>query len=443
MKPNDATMPDVDFFLELVPRQCHLQEYEHIQVPVFELAGDFIAYASPESTYAVTKNLMDGARESILIGIYDFTAKHMRDTVVAAMRRGVKVSLMLDLDNRSGEPELWEDLIGQGSEGVAAPSCASNHARYFPSCHEKVIVIDDTWTLVQSGNYSDASIPKNEKDGGDPDSFVPGNRDMGVAIKSESLAAFFAQVLHSDMQLELNASAVELPKEETFPGVEQLAEWFLEARKPPRLPPKLFPSRLFKPEKSVRVVPVLSPDNYMDVIPDFLASATKSIYIEQQYIRGYQPQIRELLSAIRTAMDKKPDLEVRIVLAWPYKPRSDKEIKSIQALEEFGLTLSSHVRFLNRRHFVHCHNKLIIVDREVVLVSSQNWSDFAVTKNREAGVLLYYPQMARYYTTIFNVDWRTGRKTFVKEVKPEFVSGVEAVETGTAVPVSLGDYIEV
>lgn len=438
METSNLTLSDMDLVLEALPG-CKLQEYTKINVPEFEIAGDFIAYASPESTYAVTKKLVDEAESSILIGIYDFTASYMRDILVAAMdSRDVKVSVMLDLDKRKAKAEynLWGELLQEGITGVTAPSCGNEHkdARYFHSCHEKVIVIDDIWTLVQSGNHTYASIPKNETDGGDPSHFVSGNRDMGVAIKSEALAEFFTQILHSDMKLELEASAVEGIQEDTVPSV----EGFLEAARPTKLPPKLFPSKLFKPQKSVKVIPVLSPDNYMKVMPSFLASATKSIYIEQQYILD-QSDIRKLLSAIRTAMDKNPGLDVRIVLA---RPSSDKAKKSIGALEEdFGLALGTNIRFLNPRYFVHCHNKLIIVDRQSVLVSSQNWSNYAVAGNREAGVLLYYPQMARYYAAIFNVDWRTGRKTFGKLAKPDFVPELVAMDAGSAVPVSLGDYV--
>jgi phosphatidylserine/phosphatidylglycerophosphate/cardiolipin synthase-like enzyme len=435
-------IPSPRFSLELVPRQCRLQEYRPLEMPSFQLDGEFIAYASPESTYAVTRRLMDGATRSILIGIYDFTAAHVRDTLIAAMRRGVRVSLMLDLDGRKGESEVWEKLLRAGVEGVPAPSCASDHARYFPSCHEKVIVIDDTWTLVQSGNYSDASIPRNEKDGGDPDdphSFVPGNRDMGIAIRSEPLAAFFTQVLRSDMQLELDAAAIELLQEERAAPVEGL----LEAARPPRQPPALFPSRLFRPRRPVEVVPVLSPDNYMEVIPDFLASASHSIYIEQQYIRGHQPEIGRLLAAIRAARERNRRLNVRIVLAQPYSSDVDQERRSLEKLEEFGLRLGNQIRFLNPRYFVHCHNKLIIVDQRAVLVSSQNWSDFAVSKNREAGLLIRYSPLARYYASIFRVDWETGLRTLPGPEELPFLAGREAMAAGDVLPVSLGDYVEV
>jgi hypothetical protein len=62
--------------IELVGRGCKLAEYQPIEkVPSFEISGDLIAFASPDSTYAVTKKLLDGAKKSILIGIYDFTAE--------------------------------------------------------------------------------------------------------------------------------------------------------------------------------------------------------------------------------------------------------------------------------------------------------------------------------------------------------------------------------
>ena len=427
-----------DLPLELVPRRCTTQNYQPVQVPSFQMRAEFIAYASPESTYAVTRQLIKSAQQSILIGIYDFTARHMRDLLLDALQRGVQVSLMVDLDNLKGENELYAALVGAGVDGVPAPSCASRHARYFPSCHEKVIVIDGLWTLVQSGNYTDHSIPENEPDGGDPGHFHKGNRDMGVAVRSAPLATFFSSVLRSDMQLEIDASleeglALEVPPAPRF---------FLEAPRPPRLPPELFPSRRYRPRRELRVVPVLSPDNYMAVIPDFLAAARQSIYIEQQYIRADQPQIRRLLAAISAARQRNPRLNVRIVLARPIGSDLTKEKRNLQELESFGLGLGSHIRYLNPQYFLHCHNKLIVIDRQAVLVSSQNWSGFAVTQNREAGLVLYAPALARYYAKIFGLDWETGMQSLERETPLEIPAGLEAALL-EMLPVSLGDYMEV
>ena len=424
--------------LRLIPRQCRLQVYTPQPVPAFAIADQFIAYASPEATFAVTRRLLARAARTIRIGIYDFTAPYMRDLLVAAIRRGVQVSLMLDLDQRKGEPELWADLLAQGCVGVPAPSCASAEARYFPSCHEKVIVIDDAWTLVQSGNYSEASIPHNTADGGDPTQFVPGNRDMGLAVHSAPLAAFFTQVLEGDMQLELTAVGGRgLPEQPLAEAGVALA-----AARPPQIPPTRFPSRRFRPRRPILVQPVLSPDNYMQVIPDLLATATRSIAIEQQYIRGAQPAIRTLLTAIRAVRTQRPDLQVRIVLARPYGA-PDPADADLTALAEFDLRLGAHVRYLNPAYFVHCHNKLLIVDGCRVLVSSQNWSDFAVTRNREAGLLVNYAPLARYYQTIFDLDWATGLQGVVAVPRATLHETSAAQDTEALVPLSLGDYVEV
>ncbi len=422
------------FVPEIVGRQCALSPVKILKVAPFVIKGKFIAYASPESTFAVTKSLLDSATKSILIGIYDFTAGYMKELLFKAMQRGVKVSLMLDLDNRSGETPLFDDLVRHGCEGVPAPSCASQHAHFFASSHEKVIVIDDTWTLVQSGNYSVASIPLNEQDGGNRNDFSFGNRDMGVAVKSKQLAKFFTKVLRADMKLELDATGLQALAD----GMADLAAVEAFGAKPTEPAPTLFASKGFDPKKSVRVTPILSPDNYTKVVPDFLKSATRSIDIEQQYIRTGQPLIEKLLASIRKAMDEHPHLKVRIVLA---RPADDKGVKEIKELSKFGLKAGTHIRLLSPKHFVHCHNKLIIVDKTSVLVSSQNWSDFAVSKNREAGLLMEYPEIAKYYANIFQVDWDTGLKAISLSMPEVFAP--EALATGKVIPLNWGDYAKV
>jgi phosphatidylserine/phosphatidylglycerophosphate/cardiolipin synthase-like enzyme len=415
--------------MELLPRNCKTQAYEPFAVPSFHFSADFIAYASPDSTYTVTRDLFENAQRSILIGIYDFTAEPVADLLLAAVQRDVKVTVMVDLDGIKGETALWEKMKQNGIECVPAPSCASRNARYFPSCHEKVIVIDDTWTLIQSGNYTLASIPKNQTG----QNFIPGNRDMGIAVRSVPLAVFFAKILCGDIQLELDASISELPD---LP--ELLAEEiFFEAPMPTKIPPRIFPKLAYEPGGPVRVIPVISPENYMKVVPEFLASARQSIFIEQQYIRANQPQIRKLLEEIAGARDRNPKLNVQIILATPFPADIDREKANLQELENFGLKLGTNIRYLNPKYFVHCHNKLIIADRKTVLIGSQNWSETAVLENREAGLLLYVPPLARYYASIFKVDWETGLQSL--ELSSEAVHRPK----GGSMPISRGDYVEV
>lgn len=409
-------------------KACKLQEYTSIKVPSFDITGRIHAFASPDSTYFITKKLFRAAKKSILIGIYDFTAEHIYSCIIDAIDRGVSVSLMLDLEGEK-ETQMFKKLKKDGVECVPAPACTSQNARYFASSHEKVIVIDNKWTIVQSGNYSNNSCPFNELDGDASEGFKTGNRDMGIAIESAPLARFFTGVLKSDMKLQLTA-----PHLEGFVSPALDKDFLIEA--PKRMPDPLFPSRLFNPDDAIEIQPVLSPDNYMDVVEAWLKTAKKSIRIEQQYIRVNQPNIQRLLKAI-------PDgVKVQIIIARPIG--ADNVPKTMNEMSTLENTYGFDVRLLSKQ-FVHCHNKLIVVDGSSVLISSQNWSDFAVTKNREAGVIVYDKEIAKYYQKIFDADWTMSDEPIEEAVSLSPVLNLEAfgAQPGRFVRIDAGDVQEV
>jgi phosphatidylserine/phosphatidylglycerophosphate/cardiolipin synthase-like enzyme len=420
---------------EMVGRNCHLQPYTPRDIPSIRISSDVIAYASPDSTFAVTKELFDKAKKSILIGIYDFSAPYMRQLLLDAMARKVSVTLMLDVDS-ADEQTLLDDLIQMGAIGVCAPSCANKSVRVFSSSHEKVIVIDGTWTLIQSGNYSVNSIPLNVVDGGTASDFKTGNRDTGLAVRSAPLARLFTEILTSDIAL-VDATPEMLPEQPP-------QDAFLIEKAPTHIPSKLFPSKRFQLTAALRVQPVVSPDNYMAVVPDLLRAATTSVLIEQQYIRASQPNIGELLAALDEARKANPRLDIRIVLGKVFAksdlPAERANLKKLA--QDHDLKLGDNIRYVNTDQLVHCHNKMVLVDGRAVLVSSQNWSDSAVTKNREAGLWVPDPDIAAYFTAIFETDWRAAFRT-----PEEGVTGAtatpESVADGGFVQVAPGDYRDV
>ena len=267
---------------------------------------------------------------------------------------------------------------------------------------------------------------------------------MGVAIHSPELCAFFTKVLRKDIKLELGPGGLESVTAATARSFKALE--MVEAV-PKLLPSKLFPSKSFKPTSAIRVTPVLTPDNYMSVVPGFLAAAKKSIFIEQQYIHSFDKPVFELLTAIGTAMDNNPDLDVRIILGKIFpdkkggmKAAVEKETENLENIRKnFKLRLGPNIRFIDTKRFVHCHNKLIVVDNEAVLVSSQNWSRPAVLENRESGLLMRFPAIARYYAEIFEADWKTAFKKLTP-TGPEAVA-LEAVAKGNLMEVNFGDYV--
>lgn len=213
---------------------------------------------------------------------------------------------------------------------------------------------------------------------------------MGIIFESKPLARFFTKVLRDDMKLQLEGMGLE-----GFERAPIANDFLIEA--PKNIPDPLFPSKEFNPEEGIKIQPVLTPDNYISEVAELLRSATKSIRIEQQYIRVEHDHIKNLLACIPGG------ITVQIILAQPIG-----DAKSIaRTMNEFDV-LQNHysydVRFLSKQ-FTHCHNKLIIVDDKTVLISSQNWSNTAVATNREAGVIIYDREITRYFKKIFDADW--------------------------------------
>lgn len=413
---------------------CNLKIYKKIAVPSFAHKGQLIAYASPDSTFAVTRERIAAAKKSIHIGIYDFTADYIRDQLIDAMQRGVKVELMLDLEG-TNEQRIFDDLANLGGAVLRAPSCMHPKARFFSVVHQKVIIIDGRWTLVQSGNYSTGSIPINEPDENWP-KFKTGNRDTGVAIDSKAVAKFFSSRLSKDRKLVIDAKSA--PK--VIAMLKALAKTGgVLVPKPKREPKQKFKPRTFEFTKAVTLQPLLTPDNYLLDVPPLLEAARKSIFIEQQYIWAKQPKVASLIAAMKRALDAAPALDIRIVLGKAFDQGDVKKFDD--AIEEMdkqlGIKRWTNVRFINQDMFAHCHNKLILIDGKIAITSSQNWSDTAVNTNREAGVAIHDARVCGYFTRIFKHDWENGVREPMKRKQKFFAP--KAFSTGDLIRLDVGD----
>jgi phosphatidylserine/phosphatidylglycerophosphate/cardiolipin synthase-like enzyme len=155
---------------------------------------------------------------------------------------------------------------------------------------------------------------------------------------------------------------------------------------------------------------VVTPENFHDTARQFLRSARRSIRIEQQYIRGGQEAIEALMREIDAARTANPGLDIRIIVSPKYLAGDAKQ-KFLQVMEEFHLEFDDNYRYLSLKYFVHCHNKLIVVDEEKVLLGSQNWSTTGVLSNREASLLVEHAGIAAYFAGIFDADWSMSEPT--------------------------------
>jgi phosphatidylserine/phosphatidylglycerophosphate/cardiolipin synthase-like enzyme len=64
------------------------------------------------------------------------------------------------------------------------------------------------------------------------------------------------------------------------------------------------------------------------------------------------------------------------------------------------------------------HNKGVIVDNKSVLISSVNWNENSVTRNREVGIIIENDDVANYYSNVFLYDWNLSfPKSHKKEIE--------------------------
>jgi phosphatidylserine/phosphatidylglycerophosphate/cardiolipin synthase-like enzyme len=189
-----------------------------------------------------------------------------------------------------------------------------------------------------------------------------------------------------------------------FVPIEALAEtesFALAAVEP--VAPKLLPSH----GRPFKVQPVLCPDNYIDRITTLVKSARQSLYLQYSYITySNAPRDRkfqQLLDHIATLSHKKT-FDLRIIVG--NSGAREKVRKLVEAgFNENAIRVQSNV-----------HNKGIIVDGDVVLVSSANWSSDGTLRNRDAGLIIADEEVARYYQSVFVDDWdQRARRNFGSE----------------------------
>jgi phosphatidylserine/phosphatidylglycerophosphate/cardiolipin synthase-like enzyme len=87
-----------------------------------------------------------------------------------------------------------------------------------------------------------------------------------------------------------------------------------------------------------------------------------------------------------------------------------------QYLEECGVK----VKFISSEWSPFCtvHNKGMVIDNRTVLVSSINWNEQSVRKNREAGLLVENQDVATYYADVFLLDWSFDAASCISSESP-------------------------
>lgn len=371
-----------------------------------------ICHASPDAGWLTLKPFLEGTKTTLTVGMYDFTAPHIAETVTGALdKRSTSLNLVLDHPpGKNIREQTIDDTVDQLTAAIGnrfhfawalERSDPKVQTWIFPSAyHIKVAVRDSSAFWLSSGNWNSTNQPDIDPFT-DPAGAVPvvkkSDRDWHVIVQNKALAGIYEAYLLNDLKFaaqnqagSANMAALALAVENNA-ALAQLAE-------PDLLMAPKVPKRYFEPKTitaRMKIQPILTPDNYADLILDLINSAQTSFYMQTQYINySDTPDNAKFTALVAAVIQKINDgLDVRLIMS------QYETVDKLELLQGAGLDLS-HVRIQ-----ANVHNKGIVVDSQVVAVGSQNWSGDGTIRNRDATLIIYNADAAKYWEKIFIHDW--------------------------------------
>jgi phosphatidylserine/phosphatidylglycerophosphate/cardiolipin synthase-like enzyme len=373
-----------------------------------ESSVSLVLHASPDAGWEQLSSFLAAVEKDLVVGMYDFTSARILAAVEQALEGGKSLTLTLDHPAKNPSADQTDedtqrdltDKLADKFEGTWALTNANPKAPewiYPNAYHIKVAVREDDTFWLSSGNWNNSNQP--EIDITD----IPAarklatthDRDWHVIVTSKPLADKFRAYLQHDFDVAnqiISNMAGEAAAEEAVAAHAELAVP-LEALAAGRMPRKFFPAQTVS--GSMKIQPLLTPDNYQPKVKQLIESAQRSFYMQTQYIHpSGKPEDANhdaLIEVVKQLIDK--GIDVRLITS------QFQTHDWVEKLVGAGIPPSVLRRQAN------VHNKGIVVDSSIVMVSSQNWSADGTLRNRDAGLIIYNADAAAYFQQIFMHDW--------------------------------------
>jgi hypothetical protein len=403
-------------------------------------------HVSPDAGWSVLRPFLEDTHEDIVLGMYDFTAPHIYRAVRSLLRDsevrwrqtlGPNESLpgADDVDSTKADDKPESDII-RGLSRVAPERFESTFAHvgagqtFASAYHIKVAVRDGSAFWLSSGNWQSSNQPAIDflDPAADRHLISRYNREWHALIESRELAETFQRYLRFDFETAEQAPEVALeavpaalpdllvPVEELL--AEERAAVGLEVFAPTRF--------VFGTQDPLTVQPILTPDNYLEVVLELLQHRpNERLYFQNQSLNPVKAPTSGWAELLQRLADysSDEDLDVRIIFRDIGDVRKKKE-----SLKAAGFKMD-RVRVQTA-----CHTKGIVIDGTTVLLGSHNWTNQGVEVNRDASLLIENPEIASYYERVFLHDWdHLARPTIREHATPiPLVGGEEAASADGA-----------
>lgn len=375
------------------PRRHRLGQSAFEPEPV-PLEGTITAVLSPDAGDLPLLQFLGSAQATIEVGMYTLTSERIASVLADAARRGVSVRMLLDGGPVGGIGDEERRLVGAlvaADVEVRWLTGGSDVVKRYRFLHAKYALVDGRAAWIGSENFGETGFSEGRV----------GNRGWSVAVESPSLARSLQEVFEADFDVRRRDSVAAVPaSSEALPA-------------PPALPSRSSPGSGVAGLGHLVVGPdtSLAPDGVIGL----LASARERLSIEAFYI-DLNDRVEKTLPFVTAVFDAaRRGVSVRILLDGSWSSIAEfgtnDDVLAILNGRARAEGLPLEVRLLRPQGPVErLHNKGVVADGRAVLVSSMNWALGAATENREIGLILEAPEVARTFEAAFDADWE-GRAT--------------------------------
>jgi hypothetical protein len=400
-----------------------------------------ILHVSPEAGWSELQPFLQTSPRWT-IGMYDFTAPHIIDRVEAAVTaRTGEISIVLDPKvslpsekQRAAHPNdpkakdrtevsLVDEYKQKFGDRFHLSWASIGTKAQFPSAyHIKVAVRDKAAFWLSSGNWQSSNQPEIDflsgGDGSAPTAdaartFVRYNREWHVICGSAKLAKTYDDYIQRDL---VNAEgsrgpkgseggvdeAVLLPGElpdEDFVMQSRILEEALAEPEVVRLPMRFFPPRVLPADnnKKRKVQPLLTPDNYADMVLPLLRGSSKRLWFQNQSLSVIETRSDKYDQLLETLKQKTWDVDDCKIIFRDYIQAQTMDY--LRTLKEFGFNMDRVLVMKN------CHTKGILIDSHWTVIGSHNWTNEGTTYNRDASLIFEDDEITGYFEQVFSHDW--------------------------------------
>ncbi|MFX0207627.1 MAG: phosphatidylserine/phosphatidylglycerophosphate/cardiolipin synthase family protein [Candidatus Hodarchaeota archaeon] len=383
----------------------------HTNIPRTNFTGTYnvTLFTNPDNADEVIFRSLNAAESSIYVSMYTISRPDFTNTLIdlKTANPGIDIQVLLSYRRVGSTENADTEEAAQALEdnGITVYSSTQDDKKVDGYYHAKYWIIDGKHVFVYSGNWSPRSVSPQLEPGDDSYSSGEANRDMGIVVyDAPDIASFFKQEVWDE--------DVEVADDWTASTIKSKATQ--NSASTPSF--KITGSNLYyitfdalNIKEAMTLSPMFTPDNALDYHKWWIDQAEDSIIIQNQYITQFDDNVawsNDPSPLVRSLIDaKERGVSIRVQV------NEDSDSDDVTA---YFLSKGIEVKWMGNSTtstngwLSDTHNKLVIIDGEVTLLSSINFGENAFTNNREAGMVIQSETVAEYYTSIFQSDWADG-----------------------------------